>query len=212
MIGGSWREGNLYVRVREGIHTPSFGDLSTNGAGGLARLCQARLGENSRRLFLRQRDAVAVEDGAGVDGSDARAGGDGAGEVEGVDGADADEFAFLFHAADFAEGLDGFGAGVLLAVEAGDEAAASDGAARFHAAKGAEDVAPGDGDVLALDEVAEDDAVAEEELFGPGFGELFGVGDECRVLSSSAESAERGGSARPTSASGRAGTERCSTA
>ena len=57
---------------------------------------------------------------------DAGAGGDGAGEVEGVDGADADELALLLDAADLAEGLDGLGAGVLLAVEAGDEAAAAD--------------------------------------------------------------------------------------
>jgi hypothetical protein len=118
-----------------------------------------------------------------VDGGDAGAGGDRAREVEGVDGADADELALLLHAADLAEGLHGFGPGVLLAVEAGDEAAASDAAAGFHAAEGSEDVAPGDRDVLALDEVAEDDAVAEEELFGPGFGDMFRVGDECRVLS-----------------------------
>jgi hypothetical protein len=139
----------------------------------LARLRHPRLRERIRGLLIRQRDAVAVEDGAGVHGGDARARGDGACEVERVDGADADELAFLFQAADLAEGLDGFRAGVLLAVEAGDEAAAADGAAGLHAAEGAEDVTPGDGDVLALDEVAEDDAVTEEELFGPGLGEVF---------------------------------------
>ena len=74
-----------------------------------------------------------------------------------------------------AEGFDGLGAGVLLAVEAGDEAAAADGALRFHAAEAAQDLAPGNADVLGADEVAEDDAVAEEELLGPGFGELFGA-------------------------------------
>src|SRR5439155_20053181 len=102
---------------------------------------------------------------------------DSSGGVEWVDGPDPDAFAFRFDAADLAEGVDGFGAGVLLAVEAGHEAAAADGASGFHAAERAEDVAPGNADVLALDEVAEDDAVAEEELFGPGFGELLGVGD-----------------------------------
>ena len=139
----------------------------------LARLGDADFGEGFSRLHIRERDAVAVEDGAGVDGGDPRAGGDVAGEVEGVDGADADELALLLHAADFAEGFHGLWARVLLAVEAGHEAAASDGTSRLHATERAEDVAPGDGDVLALDEVAEDDAVAEEELFGPGFGEVF---------------------------------------
>ncbi len=62
-----------------------------------------------------------------------------------------------------AQGVDGLGQGVLLADEAGDEAAAADEAARFEAAQGAQDVAPGQGEALALVEVAEDDAVAMQQ-------------------------------------------------
>ena len=62
-----------------------------------------------------------------------------------------------------AEGFDGFGEGVLLAAEAGDEAAAADLAAGFETAEDAEEIAPFGGVGFAGEEVAEEDAVAGEE-------------------------------------------------
>jgi hypothetical protein len=110
-----------------------------------------------------------------VDGRHAWGTGDDAGQIERVDGGDSDEFAGLGRLADAAQRFDGLRAGILLTVETSDEAAAADCPLRLHAAEAAQDLAPGNADVLGADEVAEDDAVAEEELLGPGFGELFEV-------------------------------------
>ena len=114
---------------------------------------------------------VAVDDGFRMDGRHARGRCNHAREVQRVDGGDADKLAGLGGLADAAQRFDSLRAGVLLAVEAGDEAAASDGPLRLHAAETAQDFTPGDADVFRSDEVTEDDAVAEEELLGPGGGE-----------------------------------------
>ncbi len=78
-----------------------------------------------------------------------------------------DALAGALLAADAAQGVDGLGQGVLLADEAGDEAAAADDAARLEASQRAQDVAPGQGEALAREEVAEDDAVALQEQVAP---------------------------------------------
>jgi hypothetical protein len=124
-------------------------------------------------FFFAEGDAVTQDERLCVNRGDAGARGDDAGKVQWIDGGDADDFAGLFGATDPAEGLDGFGSGILLAVDAGDETSAAYLSPSFHAAEGAEDLAPGDGEVLALGEVAEDDAVTEEELLGPVFGEFI---------------------------------------
>ncbi len=100
--------------------------------------------------------AVAVEDLFAGDGGDAVAGDDDAGEVDGVGGGYGDDGGAVA-AAGGAEGFDGFGEGVLLAAEAGDEAAAADLAAGFEAAEDAEEIAPFGGVGFAGEEVAEED-------------------------------------------------------
>ena len=65
---------------------------------------------------------------------------------------------------------------VLLADEAGDEAAAARGAARLHAAERPQDFAPGHREALAHREIAEDDTVAREKLLGDRLGEGLDVG------------------------------------
>ena len=112
--------------------------------------------------------AVAVEDLFAGDGGDAVAGDDDAGEVHGVGGGDGDDGGAVAGAGG-AEGFDGFGEGVLFAAEAGDEAAAANLAAGFEAAEDVEEIAPFGGVGLAGEEVAEEDAVAGEELAGEGF-------------------------------------------
>jgi len=76
-----------------------------------------------------------------------------------------------------AKGVGGLGQGVLLAGDAGDEAAAADLAAGFEAAEDGDQVAPFGGVGLAGEEVAEEDAVAGEEGAGGGLhGSLVEVG------------------------------------
>ena len=82
--------------------------------------------------------------------------------------------------AEFAEAVDGFGEGVLLAEGPGDEAATTDLAAGFEAAEDGEEVAPFGGVGFAGEELAEEDAVAAEKDAGVGVeggGGLFGGGD-----------------------------------
>ena len=112
--------------------------------------------------------AVAVEDLFSGDGGDAVAGDDDAGEVDGVGCGYGDDGGAVAVASG-AEGVDGFGEGVLFAAEAGEEAAATDFAAGFETAEDVEEVAPTGGVGLAGEEVAEEDAVAGEELAGEGF-------------------------------------------
>ncbi len=109
-----------------------------------------------------------------MDRRHAGAGRDDAGQVQRVDGGDAHELALLLLAADGAERLHGLRPRVLLAVEAGDEAAAADDALRLHAAEHLQHLAPGNAHPLLARQVAEDDAVAEEQLLRPGLGQLLG--------------------------------------
>ena len=133
--------------------------LGRFGAGLLADIC-----------------AVEVLDGVAGDRWHARPGEHDADEVDRVDSADVHTLSGVLLAADATEGLDGLREGVLLADEAGDEATAADGAARLEAAEGAEDLAPGDGERLACDDIAEDDAVAEEQDAGDALSEGLYVG------------------------------------
>ena len=112
--------------------------------------------------------AVAVEDLLAGDGGDAVAGDDDSGEVHGVGGGDGDDGGAVAGAGG-AEGFDGLGEGVLFAAEAGDEAAAANLAAGFETAEDVEEIAPFGGVGFAGEEVAEEDAVAGEELAGEGF-------------------------------------------
>src|SRR5690606_4179938 len=97
------------------------------------------------------------------DGGDARAGEENTGQVERVDRADTHVLAALRLLADAAQRLEGFGERVLLADEAGHEAAAADGSPRLETAQRAQDLAPRDCERLLLHHVAEHDAVAFEE-------------------------------------------------
>jgi hypothetical protein len=112
--------------------------------------------------------AVAVADFATGDGRDALAGKNDADEVERVGSGDGDLLSRRLIAGRV-QGCDGFGEGKLLTSEAGDEAAAADLAAGFEAAEDVEEVAPPGGVGFAGEEVAEEDAVAGEELAGKGF-------------------------------------------
>jgi hypothetical protein len=112
--------------------------------------------------------AVAVENLFARDCGYAVAGDDDAGEVHGVAGGDGDNGGAVAGASG-AERLHGFGKGVLLADEAGDEAASADFSAGFEAAEDVEEVPPFGGVGFAGEEIAEEDAVTGEELAGEGF-------------------------------------------
>lgn len=139
-------------------------------------------GRGNRRIFLED-GAVEEDDFAAGDGGDAVAGDQDAGEVEGVGGG------YIYGelvgsggvlGAGFAEGVDGFGEGILLAEGAGDEAATADLAAGFEATEDGEEIAPFGGVGLAGEELAEEHAVAAEEDAGVGVecsDGLFGRGD-----------------------------------
>src|SRR5689334_16917963 len=86
--------------------------------------------------------AVAVAQDLAADGGDARAGGDDADEVERVDGGDLEVLGVGGDAAERGEGLDGLGQRELLALLAGDEAAAADLPARLESAVDVEEGAP----------------------------------------------------------------------
>jgi hypothetical protein len=112
--------------------------------------------------------AIAVENLFAGDGGDAVAGDDDAGEVHGVGGGDPDDSGAVAGAGG-AERFHGFGQGVLLANEAGDEAASANLAASFEAAEDVEKIAPFRSVGFAGEEIAEENAVAREELTGEGF-------------------------------------------
>jgi len=138
---------------------------------------ESRSGERRRRLGgFRDRHAIDEDERVAVQGRDAGAGGDDSGEVERVGGGDAHGLAGARTAAHGPKRVDGLRQRVLLADEAGDEAAAAQDAARLHAAQRAHDVAPGDGERLAGDDVAEDDAVAQQQLRRDALGQLVGRG------------------------------------
>jgi len=109
-----------------------------------------------------------VEDLLAGDGGNAVAGDDDAGKVHGVGSRDGDDGGAVAGAGG-AEGFDGLGESVLLAAEAGEEAAAADLAAGFETAEDVEEVAPSGSVGFAGEEVAEEDAVTGEELAGEGF-------------------------------------------
>jgi hypothetical protein len=117
--------------------------------------------------------AVAVEDLLAGGGGDAVAGDDDAGEVHGIGSGYRDDSGAVAGAGG-AKGFDGFGESVLFAAESGEETAAADFAAGFETAEDVEEVAPSGGVGFAGEEVAEEDAVAGEELTGEGF--VGGVG------------------------------------
>ena len=112
--------------------------------------------------------AVAIDDLFAGDGWDAVAGDDDADEVDWVGGGKGDDGGTVAGAGG-AEGFDSFEEGVLLAAEAGEEAAATDFAAGFEAAQDVEEVAPFGGVGFTGEEVAKEDAVTGEEHFGGGF-------------------------------------------
>jgi hypothetical protein len=118
--------------------------------------------------LFRVEGAVAIEELFAGDGGDAVARDDDAGEVHGVAGGDGDDGGAIAGAGG-AEGFHGFGKGVLLADEARDEAASANLAAGFEAAEDVEKVAPFGGVGFAGEEIAEENAVAGEELAGEGF-------------------------------------------
>ena len=102
-------------------------------------------------------------------------GGDDAGEVEGIDGGEAEGFAGVRISARAAEGVDGVGEGELLAGEAGHEASAADIAAGFEASQGTQHIAPGETEILPSNDIAKDYAVAVEKSGCDGFGDLVRV-------------------------------------
>ena len=133
-------------------------------------------------------DAVLEADGAAGDGGDAVAGDEDAGEVQRIGGSDDDRgfrCAGGMLGSGLAEGVCGFGEGVLLAEGAGDEAAAANLAAGFETAEDGEEVAPLGGVGFAGEEFAEEDTVAAEEDAGVGVERgvgLFGGGDGAMAL------------------------------
>ncbi len=65
----------------------------------------------------------------------------------------------------------------LLAGETGDEASTACGAARLHAAQRPDDIAPGQCDRLARDDVAKHHAPAHQQLLGDRLGERIVLGN-----------------------------------
>ena len=112
--------------------------------------------------------AVAIDDLFARDGWDAVSGDDYAGEVDGICGGQGDESGTVSGAGG-AEGFDGFGEGVLLAAEAGEETAAANFATGFEPAEDVEEIAPFGSVGFAGEEVAEEDSVTAEEHAGEGF-------------------------------------------
>jgi len=74
-------------------------------------------------------------------------------------------------AADLGQALDGGGEGVLLAREAGHEAAAADEAAVLEAAQGPLEVAPGERHPFVDGQVAEHDTPTLQQLVGHRLGQ-----------------------------------------
>jgi hypothetical protein len=113
-----------------------------------------------------QRGAIPVEDRIADHRRDAGAGRCDADQIERIGGRDAHHLrdGAAHRPAEGAQALDRLGKRVLLADEAGHEAAAAHFAARFHPAERTEEIAPGRKGGLARDQIAEHDAVAGEEL------------------------------------------------
>jgi hypothetical protein len=112
--------------------------------------------------------AVSIDDLFARDGWDAVSGDDYAGEIDGICGSQGDDGGAVASAGG-AEGFDGFGEGVLLAAEAGEETAAANFATGFEPAEDVEEIAPFGSVGLAGEEVAEEDAVTVQKHAGGGF-------------------------------------------
>lgn len=129
--------------------------------------------------------ATAELRGAAGGGGRAVAGNDDADEVGGIGRSDChcDGGGFLF--AGFTQRFDGLWKSKLFTLEAGNEAAAAHDAACFEAAEHTEELAPAGHGGFALQEVAEDDAIAPEQDESGGFDlllSLFGFFDRGRPL------------------------------
>src|SRR5574341_1549112 len=122
--------------------------------------------------ILAEGDAVAVDDPLAEHRGHAGAGRDDAGEVERVAGGEADDLAARGVTANGAEGVERFGIGELLSDEAGDDTPAAQLAAHLQAAVDAQEIPPGGSAGLALEEIAEDAAVAPHVLARAGFQEI----------------------------------------
>ena len=117
-------------------------------------------------LVFLEDGAVEEDDFAAGDGRDAVAGDEDSGKVQWIGGGDGDSGfggARGLQRAGFAERVDGFGEGVLLAEGAGDETATADLATGFETTEDGEEVAPFGGVGFAGEELAEEDSVAAEE-------------------------------------------------
>src|SRR5262249_37438295 len=116
----------------------------------------------ARRRF--DREAVAVHHRMSAQRRDARARHHDPDQGERVGGREADVLAAARELARLAQRVDRARQRELLAREAGDETAAARGAARLHAPQRPEDLALGDDQRLAGEQVVEDDAPAREQL------------------------------------------------
>ena len=151
--------------------------VGSRSARGVTTTWSGRCGQAIRPTVSASSGRAAVDQGEGVAGAggDAVAREDDADEVAGVDGAEVDALAALLAAADGAERLDRLRQRVLLADEAGHKATAADLPAGLHASQRPQDVAPGHGDALAGQQVAEDDAVARQQDLSRPLGQILGV-------------------------------------
>src|SRR5439155_9349552 len=150
--------------------------ISTSGSSGTARRRYLRGGGGrlpapeaaAERAQWRHidGDAVAVGDGKRRERRHTLAGDDDADEVERIGGRQDDRPGVLPRAPDRPEGFDRLGQGELLADEPVDEAPAADLAAGLEAPEDRQEHPPRRGVALPNEEVAEDDAVAAEELPG----------------------------------------------
>src|SRR5438093_12896762 len=91
-----------------------------------------RGGQHLGSRFLTARHAIPIEYRPSVAGDYSRTGRDDTSEVQWVGSADAHQLGLLFPPPDLSQRFHGFRAGVLLAVNAGDEAAATDQALGLH--------------------------------------------------------------------------------
>ena len=116
--------------------------------------------------------AVAEDEPRALRGRYATARREDADQVQGIARADADDRPGSLLAAHAAEIVDRLREAVLLADVTSDEATTANEPARLTPAQRAHDVAPGHVEALTGGELAEDDAVAGEELSGHAVGEV----------------------------------------
>src|SRR5439155_26060192 len=155
-------EGRRRAFAEQALQQRALGGLDRGGDAGLAAFDRG------------DGNAVPEDDAVPGDGGHPRPRREDADQVERIAGRDSEVFPLRLAAPHRAQRVDRFGERELLARKTRDEAPAADLAARLRATQDAEDLAPRRSERLPRRQLAQQNAVAAQELARPQLGDVLG--------------------------------------